>query len=245
MGQYPSNLRLELRLGKLELSDLRKNTYFDKCELQQWSISFGLLPDSPSLTAWPRYQGFIIDCPEGRLDKKDFGKIYTEFFPFDDPTEFPNDVFDVFDENKNGYIDFKEFICSLVVTNQGSLEEKLRWAFQLYDINKDGTITYQEILQIVQAIDKMADQMLRLPEYKETPEKRVEEMIRSTNKDKDAKFTYNEFVGCSKQDSIVLSSLSFYNRDGLASDLGGNSPAPLHPPFPMLRVKDTKYVRFQ
>lgn len=44
-------------------------------------------------------------------------------------------------------------------------------AFQLYDINKDGLITYQEMLQIVQAIYKMTGQMLRLPENEETPEK--------------------------------------------------------------------------
>jgi neuronal calcium sensor len=135
-----------------------------------------------------RYQGFIMDCPEGRLDKKDFGKIYTQFFPFGDPAEFANYVFDVFDVNKNGYIDFKEFICALSATSRGTLEEKLQclWlsdvsipdfigastgAFQLYDINKDGHITYQEMLQIVQAIYKMTGQMLKLPENEETPEK--------------------------------------------------------------------------
>ncbi len=67
-----------------------------------------------------------MDCPEGRLDKKDFGKIYTQFFPFGDPGEFANYVFDVFDVNKNGYIDFKEFICALSATSRGTLEEKLR-----------------------------------------------------------------------------------------------------------------------
>jgi Ca2+-binding EF-hand superfamily protein len=128
-----------------------------------------------------------MDCPEGRLDKKNFGKIYTQFFPFGDPGEFANYVFDVFDENKNGYIDFREFICALSATSRGTLEEKLKCrslsddslldligatgAFQLYDINKDGLITYHEMLQIVQAIYKMTGQMLKLPENEETPEK--------------------------------------------------------------------------
>jgi neuronal calcium sensor 1 len=129
-----------------------------------------------------------MDCPEGRLDKKDFGKIYTQFFPFGDPAEFANYVFDVFDEKKNGSIDFKEFICALSATSRGSLEEKLKCrhlfhlsvprlicpstgAFQLYDINKDGNITYDEMLSIVKAIYKMTGQMLKLPENEETPEK--------------------------------------------------------------------------
>ena len=44
-------------------------------------------------------------------------------------------------------------------------------AFQLYDIDKDGTITYDEMLMIVQSIYKMTGQMIKLPADKDTPEK--------------------------------------------------------------------------
>ena len=44
-------------------------------------------------------------------------------------------------------------------------------AFQLYDINQDGYITYDEMLQIVRSIYKMTGQMVRLPEDEDTPEK--------------------------------------------------------------------------
>jgi EF hand len=44
-------------------------------------------------------------------------------------------------------------------------------AFQLYDIDRDGTITYDEMLQIVRSIYKMTDQMVQLPEDENTPEK--------------------------------------------------------------------------
>mgnify|MGYP001762210493 FL=1 len=86
------------------------------------------------------------DCPSGMLDKAEFSRIYNQFFPFGDPTALAEYVFNVFDEDKNGTIDFKEFICALSVTSRGRLDEKLRWAFQLYDINGDGTITYNEML---------------------------------------------------------------------------------------------------
>jgi neuronal calcium sensor 1 len=99
--------------------------------------------------------GFLKDCPSGMLTKEEFQKIYRQFFPFGDPSSFADYVFNVFDSDKSGSIDFKEFIVALSVTSRGKMEDKLDWAFQLYDIDGDGKISYDEMLAIVEAIYKM------------------------------------------------------------------------------------------
>jgi Ca2+-binding EF-hand superfamily protein len=97
--------------------------------------------------AWDRYKGFLKDCPTGQLGRSEFGQIYQQFFPFGDSGEFADFVFNVFDENKNGMIDFKEFICALSVTSRGRLDEKLKCTFARLFSGSTGALTISAIIQ--------------------------------------------------------------------------------------------------
>ena len=68
---------------------------------------------------------------------QEFCHIYRNFFPFGNPTKFAGYLFNMFDSNNDGTIDFKEFITALSVTSQGTMEEKLhcRFAFAIWCIN--------------------------------------------------------------------------------------------------------------
>lgn len=92
---------------------------------------------------------FHKDCPNGLLTNEDFKKIYAQFFPAGDSSDFAEFVFRRFDTDRDGRISFKEFLTALNITAKGNVQEKLHWAFGLYDTNGDGYISRQEMLDIV------------------------------------------------------------------------------------------------
>ena len=47
---------------------------------------------------------------------------------------------------------FQDFVRSLALLTRGTLEEKLRWPFELYDVNEDGVITKDEMYTVVTSI---------------------------------------------------------------------------------------------
>lgn len=153
------------KLSQDTLKGLAKDTYFTEKEIIQW------------------HKGFKKDCPNGQLTEAGFIRIYKQFFPHGDPSKFAALVFRVFDENKDGSIEFEEFIKALSVTSRGNLEEKLVWAFKLYDVDNDGFITREEMYNIVDAIYQMlGSTTTEKEEDDEDPKERVDRIFEQLDK---------------------------------------------------------------
>jgi Ca2+-binding EF-hand superfamily protein len=86
------------------------------------------------------YNMFIKSCPSGRLDKHAFINFYKQLIHGDhaDEQKFCTFVFNVFDTDGNGYIEFGEFMIGFWIRSSANLKDKLSWLFDVYDMDKSG-----------------------------------------------------------------------------------------------------------
>lgn len=53
---------------------------------------------------------------------------------------------------RNRNVLLQEFLLAIDVTSSGTPEEKLKWAFRMYDVDGNGVIDIQEMTKIVQVL---------------------------------------------------------------------------------------------
>ena len=96
-------------------------------------------------------------------------------------------VIDIFDEDQNGEVDFKEFIQGLSQFSvKGDKISKLGFVFKIYDIDKDGYISNGELYQVLK--------MMVGSNIKDTDlQQIVDKTILYADKDEDGKINFEEF----------------------------------------------------
>ncbi|XP_039570922.1 calsenilin-like isoform X3 [Passer montanus] len=197
-----------------ELEQLLARTKFTKAELQSL------------------YRGFKSECPGGLVDEETFTLIYSRFFPQGgesgvprapgrgtggtagchgaapaDASSYAHFLFDAFDAGRNGALRFQDFAVGLSVLLRGTEQQKLRWTFDLYDVNKDGCVSKEDMLQIMKAIYAM---MGRCSEPA-APALHVELFFQKMDRNGDGVVTFEEFLAACQEDKDIMSSMQIFH----------------------------------
>ena len=133
------------KLAPQALSDLTENTSFTEDEIRRW------------------YKEFQRDFPGGELSIDQFKDVYVQHFPDGDATKFAEHVFRTFDKDDDHRLNFREFLTALSVTARGDSVDRLRWAFQMYDIDDNGYISKAECTEIIQVGNWLSKVSIKSP----------------------------------------------------------------------------------
>ncbi|XP_060091140.1 guanylyl cyclase-activating protein 3 [Heteronotia binoei] len=152
--------------------------------------------------AYNWYNKFMKDCPSGQLSLYEC-KSFLSLHGMNSEAEYYVDqVFNTFDLNKDGFIDFLEFIAAINLIIRGKIDQKLKWYFKLYDADGNGFIEKRELLKIfraVQAITGYCDT---------TPEEFTEMVFKKVDVNHDGELSLEEFINGVESDGDLFRMIS-------------------------------------
>ena len=119
-------------------------------------------------------------------------------------------IFDLFDEDRSGYIDFRELCICFSLLSKGSFEEKLRLCFDLYDLEGAGCLRKQELQGVIQAVSLPMYEELEKG-YSPITKQAIDTLYRQLSAlTAGGVVTWAEFLAAVQQDSTLESCFSAY-----------------------------------
>ncbi|KAL2162785.1 hypothetical protein VTH06DRAFT_6621 [Thermothelomyces fergusii] len=137
-----------------------------------------------------------------KLDKDNSGTIERDEFlslPQISSNPLATRMIAIFDEDGGGDVDFQEFVSGLsAFSSKGNKEQKLRFAFKVYDIDRDGYISNGELFIVLKMMvgNNLKDQQLQ---------QIVDKTIMEADKDNDGKISFEEFAAVVEATDVSMS----------------------------------------
>ncbi|XP_062266584.1 calaxin-like [Platichthys flesus] len=134
------------------------------------------------------------------LDRSRFRTLLYNMFGMTDDM-LMDGVFRTFDKDNDSFVNEKEWVEGLSVFLRGTLEERIKYCFNVYDLNNDSYISREEMFQMLK------DSLIRQPS-EEDPDEGVKELVEMTLKkmdyDHDGRLSFDDFKKAVKDENLLL-----------------------------------------
>ncbi|XKL63032.1 hypothetical protein PGB90_005396 [Kerria lacca] len=186
---------------------LKKQTHFSKDEIERLYNLFKKLTSSnefySGIQIFPQSYYIEINNSVG-MERIMFKEILHDVFHILTEDILIDRIFSAFDKRSDGIILVDEWILGLSVFLRGTLEEKISFAFFVYDLNLDGLITKDEIFILLRNC------LIKLPQD-DDPDESIKDLVDITLKkldwDRDGKISYQDFRKAVNEDNLLLEAL--------------------------------------
>ncbi|XP_071551468.1 ubiquitin carboxyl-terminal hydrolase 32 isoform X3 [Panulirus ornatus] len=112
------------------------------------------LEETDILELEKRYWYLKGSSPTGKLDPDTLVPMISPPLP----PMLARGVFNAFDENRDNHIDFKEMACGISAACRGPQTERQKFCFKIFDRDRDGRLSNDELTAMVQALLLLRDE---------------------------------------------------------------------------------------
>ncbi|XP_047461456.1 EF-hand calcium-binding domain-containing protein 1 [Mugil cephalus] len=109
-------------------------------------------------------------------------------------------VFKTFDKDNDGHVTMREWIEGLSVFLRGNMDEQIKFCFHVFDLNGDGYISREEMLQLMKNSLILATE----EESEEGIKDLVEITLNRMDHDHDGKLSFEDFEKAIKEENLLL-----------------------------------------
>lgn len=217
-----------LKCEKLTLKKLENVSHFTKEEIEQLQEDFNKLLKNRKAILGPKAsldRRLTVELPvniqekmgdyQGSnaigISKAEFKELLDNLNP--GLASRNSGLFEKFDEDGSGYLDFRELTIAISMLSKGTFEEKVRILFDSFDADQSGYLKINEIQQLIQKILRSyTEAILQNPESQD-----LKETINSINNkliqlctDFNGKIGFEDFVTGLKSDIFLYNCISQY-----------------------------------
>mmetsp|Transcript_18281 Transcript_18281/g.51603 ORF Transcript_18281/g.51603 Transcript_18281/m.51603 type:complete len:188 (-) Transcript_18281:212-775(-) len=180
------------QLKKEDLDDLQKETHFQGKELKSM------------------YKQFKKENPQSVISRDEFIDVLQQM-GISDPV-LQDMIFRGVDAKNQGVLTFQDVAVALSIMTRGTTDEKLQFAFSMYDLGKTGYITKDGMTQVVTAFFNLVGPQVTLSGKKyDSPKDLVDEFFQIVDLDRDDRISLQEYKKGAQNHPDIIQGLQLWD----------------------------------